>query len=981
MAIGAMSPGDFEDLVFALVRCEHDRARQLGPPDAGRDTIVPLDDGTELTWQAKHHTAGIDWGKCEESLQTALRERQPREITFVFPVKMTATKESGLAELRERYRQVRICEPWTLPDLRAKLAEADDVRRELIDRAIGVDELHVRELLERAAARDEVSTEQTAAAMGGPVTVLGHGQALADAEARTQAGDLPGASQGFETLAAAIGDRMPRVANAMLLQAARLASEGNEPERAGSLYLRASKDAAQRRDDVAEFAAFRASWLLAEEDRWRSLAAMARASWPERPEESVPVLRAAFERVVRIEVRDDVLEWAVALCEALAAEDDWPGVLDVAERACALLSPVVAVDGRLELELERLTAHSETGLDVDAHWRALLLAPVGRSAQAGPLIRARWAMVLARRGRGDLAAEQFSAAAERWRTAGDAEDEVAEAILSEDVVAQALGPGRRLDQAGRIAVAELRGRATTPASTADRLVTQGLRAWLAGRGWEARGRLVSAWVVHRRAGHLAGTLRVAETLHDLFKAGEEWHDALPWAIRSGLQLATETAATKVGWQRTASLLRPHAPQWERGAMWESIAATGDEASDEEIATLTPELLEAASDHATTEHAAVGAASAARRALATVLCRVAPAHLDQALHEVVYETTHTPFPPRRTIQGMILATDAGVCDASELIAEVFGFTDRAHLAAFGLATELVAASEAARAKAVELATSQFPALLLCAWADLPDDHPAVAARAADVVERSLEGKLADEILRSDDRGRLARWASLNAQRAVAHDLLEALLSPSETGAHRHEAGTGLAVLAARLTSEAASELLDRLIAHQEAIKTASAQEAMSSNPNPLFARVKMRAPAALDQIRAVAVGALAALADRAGRNQERRDAITSALADNDAAVRAEAVRLAADMHEIDVQPYADDPDPLVCSQALIALAGRRATDEPTLLKAAVPDAPLALRSTVLRIAREQPTRYPRLVDALCADSHVYVRAVACRIQAA
>lgn len=45
---------------------------------------------------------------------------------------MTATKEPGLAELR--YPQVRICEPWALPELRAKLAEADDVRRELIDR-------------------------------------------------------------------------------------------------------------------------------------------------------------------------------------------------------------------------------------------------------------------------------------------------------------------------------------------------------------------------------------------------------------------------------------------------------------------------------------------------------------------------------------------------------------------------------------------------------------------------------------------------------------------------------------------------------------------------------------------------------------------------------------------------------------------------------------------------------------------------------
>lgn len=973
-----MSPAAFEDLVFALVRREDDRAQQLGPPDAGRDTIIACGDGTELVWQAKHHTAGIDWGKCEESLNAALRERKPREVTFVFPVKMTAPKEQGLEDLRLRYPQVTICRPWTLPDLRAKLAEAHDVRGELIDRAIGVDELHVREVLERAAGRDEAFEAQTAAALTGPVTALGHGEALAQAEARAQSGDLRGGSEEFEVLAVAVRDRMPRVANAMLLQAARLAADDEDRVRAGQLYLRASRSAAVRRDDIAEYAAFRASWLLPEEERWRSLAAMARASWPERPEESVPVLRAAFERVLQTEAADDVLEWALAMCDALAAQDDWGDIAEITERASALLGPVSAVDERLELELERLTASSEVGDDVEAGWRALLLAPVGRTAEGAPLIRARWAMALAREGKGTLAAEQFASAAERWRSTGDAEDELAEAVLSEDVVAQALGAGRRLDQAGRIAVAELRGRGSTPASTADGLVTQGLRAWLSGRGWEARGRLISAWAVHRRAGHLAGSLRVAETLHDLFKAGEEWQDALPWAIRSGLQLAAEAAATELGWAATAAALRPHAPPWERGAMWEAIAAAGTDASDAEITALSDGLLDAAADHETTEHATVQAASAARRALATVLCRVPHPDAARAADEVVFETTHTPFPPRRTIQGLILATYAGVCDACELIAEVFGFTDRAHLAGFGLAVELVSDSAVARAKAVELAEYQFPALLLCAWADLPDLHPAVAARAADVVARSLDGELAgDEILRADDRGRLARWAEPDAQRAVGHALSDELISPSEIGAHRNEAAVGLASLAERLTTETAGELLERVTVDQQLIGTPSTQETMSSHPNPLFARVNMRAPAAHDQVRAVALRAFAALAERACRPDERRNAVASGIRDEDGAVRAEAARLAAPMLDIDLRAHAADDNPLVRAQVLIALATREdlAPDDPGLLANSAPDAPLALRSTVLRIARENPGAHPRLVQALRADPHVYVRAVA------
>ena len=69
------------------------------------------------------------------------------------------------------------------------------------------------------------------------MTALGHGQALADAETRAGAGDLRAASETFEELAGAIGERMPRVANAMLLQAARLASEDNDRQRAGELLV------------------------------------------------------------------------------------------------------------------------------------------------------------------------------------------------------------------------------------------------------------------------------------------------------------------------------------------------------------------------------------------------------------------------------------------------------------------------------------------------------------------------------------------------------------------------------------------------------------------------------------------------------------------------------------------------------------------------------------------------------------------------
>lgn len=127
--------------------------------------------------------------------------------------------------------------------------------------------------------------------------------------------------------------------------------------------------------------------------------------------------------------------------------------------------------------------------------------------------------------------------------ASSAEDEIAEAVLSEDVVARQYGAGRRLDQPGLVAVSELRGRDTTPTVLADRRETAGLRAWLEDRGYEARRALTVSWSIHRRAGHLAGALRLAEDLQRLFAGAEDPEQALVWALRSGL---TETARKAAG---------------------------------------------------------------------------------------------------------------------------------------------------------------------------------------------------------------------------------------------------------------------------------------------------------------------------------------------------------------------------------------------------------------------------------------------------
>jgi hypothetical protein len=310
--------------------------------------------------------------------------------------------------------------------------------------------------------------------------------------------------------------------------------------------------------------------------------------------------------------------------------------------------------------------------------------------------------------------------------------------------------------------------------------------------------------------------------------------------------------------------------------------------------------------------------------------------------------------------------------------VFGFTDQTHLGGFGFAAQQVAESPAAAALAVDLATDQFAALLLCAWADLPDHHPEVRARARDVISRSLEGELrGEEILNHDDEGRLARWARSEQQDAVARDLLEVLRSPSELGAHRYEAAIGIQCLAERLSQENAQRALDELIAIAGEVSAPSTTEAMRSHPNPLFARLQMNAPAEVDDVRAAALGALVTLARRAGDDDRATEELSAALRDGAGPVRAEAVRLARDIASLDVRTLADDPDAMVRAQVLGALGDRNdlAVDDPCLLDACAPEQPLALRATAVRIVRERPGVHTEAHRVLREDPNVYIRAVA------
>ena len=975
----------FENLVFALVRADESTARQLRPPDGGRDTIVPAnEDHGELVWQAKRYTTRIYWDKCEKSLNRALEKRSPEEFTFVFAVNLSENDEDKLAELREKYKgRVTLLDPWTLGTVREMLAVKTGVRKEHIERPwLGIHHEFERESLKRLAGREGGWDTLRTAAMQGPLAALGLKPDLAEAEAAVERGELGDASRRFEAIAQQ-ADSMAAVADVLLLRSAMCAAEGGEQQRAGELHLRVSRSAATRGDDTAEYAAFRASWELPESEQWRSSAATARAVWAERPQEAIPVLLDAFDRSIEAGDFGGIREWGETCCEALSAQEDWGAVVEVAQRATKPLGPLQEADARLAIELDHLEARAALGDDVEHDFQELLLTPVGHDHENSAWIRARLGMIRARGGETTGSSLAFVEAAGRWAEVGGAEDEVAEAVFSQDAVGQLLWDGQPLDQPTRIAAADLRGRDVTAAVRADQKEAQGLRAWLEGRAADALRALMTAWAIHRRAGHLGGCARVGIALRKLHESIGEWPDALSWAIRTGNHLGAREAAAKLTWPQVVERLRVKGAPWERGPSFEAIAEAGGSASDSDIGALVEPLLAAARDHDGQQYLSQHPAPAARRALSRLLCGIDEQHFQPALDEVIYETEACQFPPSDCTEGLLLTTEAGLCDATLLIAEMACIHSPSHVRSLRHAHNVIERSTEAVAHVERLAQCRYTPLVLAAQLRLPDRNRLLAERAADITARFIRQKLEpEEIVTHYHRGLLAQWASGEDQATVARHLVTVIGNPSELDAHRHESADALAALAPALAPERASEMLDQLHGIGGQIATPSTTTELRSHPNPHLARSKLHTPAAGAAVRAAALGAAYALAMRSGRANEQVGAITDAGVDTEEEMRRRAIHLAREHPDqlgvaIDLPAMLDDPDVGVRAAALAASTdlGAVSGQHPLIAELGGAAQPLAVRATVLKIARDSPTAYTPALEQLSEDPHICIRASA------
>jgi hypothetical protein len=120
-----LSSDAFEELCFQLVRIEFPEAIRLAAPDAGLDVLLPSVNGggARRGWQAKRFTSQISWGKCRESLEQAIANFDPRELTFVFARDLTANQHALFSKnLAAGWPGVRL-DYWGASELTARLNE------------------------------------------------------------------------------------------------------------------------------------------------------------------------------------------------------------------------------------------------------------------------------------------------------------------------------------------------------------------------------------------------------------------------------------------------------------------------------------------------------------------------------------------------------------------------------------------------------------------------------------------------------------------------------------------------------------------------------------------------------------------------------------------------------------------------------------------------------------------------------------------
>ncbi|HEX8083328.1 MAG TPA: DUF4365 domain-containing protein [Solirubrobacteraceae bacterium] len=482
-----------------------------------------------------------------------------------------------------------------------------------------------------------------------------------------------------------------------------------------------------------------------------------------------------------------------ALCEALLLRGD-PG--GAARAARATLPPTRLTGARMiALAVDELDASEQLGETGRWTWEDL----VELAARAGPELHAtvlqRLAVSHARRGETRDARAVFQTAAGVWADVPGADEQVGEALLSGDLVAQYEGRLMgALPDGARDLILQLGGSEDVPAARAERYISSALARILhapAENDEHALTRrdealdgaaelLLLAATIHRRAGNFAGLRRTFGHLARLADVRGRPAEALRWSVLVGASREAAARAVQVG--KPVDVLAQlqltlNAAPWELDASLAAVEAIADNLNRRQIASMTSLLLAGAEG----TRALPGAVHHAVGVLARVSDRLPEWHAEKAVAVLTDAMLWDGPTEQAAANGLASLLERGHDQAGRALFDAI--LDGRDLPVL-IHRWIADADPDTQQRLVDAATDgSHEALTQAVAGGLPKQHPELRALVDDTITRRLDAVPAgaygrDGINGWDEAARFAAHASANVRDALIDRAAEVLADDAQ-----------------------------------------------------------------------------------------------------------------------------------------------------------------------------------------------------------
>jgi hypothetical protein len=838
--------------------------------------------------------------------------------------------------------------------------------------------------------RDRARRETAMALLQGPVEALGLGDRLERAGKLVESGDYVQAGELYLELVPRL-EAAGRVVTAEVMRerAAAQFTQAGSRTRAFELYVEVTRAELARDASGAVSTARRAREVAPGDQGWLAEGLIARAMWPEHEDEVVPLLAEAWDRTR--ETADEA-EWAAALVEVLCVLGRFDEAVDIADDVATRVR--LQIGARLALELDRLDAAGEIGRDIEVEWERLIDWTRGHDDPLRALVLQRRGVFLSRAGRPEPSVAAFREASTHWgNVRGGGDEQLAESYFAEHVAWELAGRFAWGNDGARVIAMELGGDPHSAAARAQELVNRGVRELLEGRTLlEAKRCLLLALATHRRAGNLRGTLEVHGLLARLFdRVGDRSRTLAHYVACGNAKQVGEVAKNGEGWtwSEIEQAIRLQGAPWERAASFAALAELGGYMPDDEVAAITPDLLDAAGEPPVFA-SGPQQAHQARRALAALICAVPDGALEQTLALLRDEVRNLGWSDREAVRALGLITRLGRSDETTFLLEASLAKDaNAVRSEAGLVIERLREDAELRAhtRAAALA-GNAEALELLAYAGIGRAETDLRMLCAERVREYVGQRDPDQppgvrsaaLVSLSALGVVGRYADAELRRRLSERLMRFALDTGEFGASRASAASALLNLACHLDTQERERVREALFALAVGAYRSDWNGLLGNHPLSSI-QVSIGQP---NDLQAMAIRAFCAVTEDLALVQEQLDEVLGrALSSQDPALIQAALDGLLRLPDIVVGPdfahYLRHPNARIRAVVIRLLVSRdEKFIESDLALVLAQDQSRWVRSSLLGAARDVPSGGERALVALAEDPDAYIRAAARRL---